>query len=180
MTKTISERQNTRQEHSAGGVVYRKFSIKYLIGKHSGYHKWVLPKGLIEAGEKPEGTAVREVREEMGVIARVVGSKPLCETQYEYEAEYKKNENQLRRVKKYQEDPTLTKSLARQRVKKRVTWFLMEWVEGEADNHDFEMEETGWFAFEEALKLLAFEDERMVLAKARDTISQRLNLGGVA
>ena len=43
-----------------------RLKIGWLIGKHSGYHKWVLPKGLIEKGEKGYETAVREVQEEMG------------------------------------------------------------------------------------------------------------------
>src|SRR3712207_9181303 len=33
---------------------------------------WALPKGHIEAGETPEGTAVREVAEETGIIGEVV------------------------------------------------------------------------------------------------------------
>jgi 8-oxo-dGTP pyrophosphatase MutT (NUDIX family) len=33
---------------------------------------WVLPKGHVDPGEAPEGTAVREVREESGVTADVI------------------------------------------------------------------------------------------------------------
>ena len=33
---------------------------------------WALPKGLIDEGEKPEQTAVREVAEETGIEARLV------------------------------------------------------------------------------------------------------------
>ena len=46
---------SSKREFSAGGVVFKKlsvlssqFSVVFLLGKHSGYHKWVLPKGLIE------------------------------------------------------------------------------------------------------------------------------------
>jgi 8-oxo-dGTP pyrophosphatase MutT (NUDIX family) len=35
--------------------------------------EWVLPKGHIEPGEDPRNTAVREVREETGHWARIVG-----------------------------------------------------------------------------------------------------------
>ena len=33
---------------------------------------WALPKGIIDAGERPEETALREVEEETGVEARLV------------------------------------------------------------------------------------------------------------
>lgn len=58
----------------AGGVVYREGAdqIEYLLvqAKDSA-EKWVLPKGHIEPEEKMQETAVREVREETGVWARV-------------------------------------------------------------------------------------------------------------
>ncbi len=65
----------SKTEISAGGVVYRKIDGEYevLISKHSGYHKWVLPKGLVEKGEKLEETAEREVEEEVGVKAKITG-----------------------------------------------------------------------------------------------------------
>jgi 8-oxo-dGTP pyrophosphatase MutT (NUDIX family) len=58
----------------AGGVVFRKRGreTEYLLvearGKSS---EWVLPKGHIEEGEQPCDTAVREVHEETGVLAKV-------------------------------------------------------------------------------------------------------------
>ena len=58
----------------AGGVVLRSGSgeVEVLLVRPSdGADAWVLPKGHIEAGEQPEQTAVREVREEAGVQARV-------------------------------------------------------------------------------------------------------------
>ncbi len=62
-------KQATLEEISAGGVVYRQMGddCEFLIGKHSGYHKWVLPKGLVEKGESYQETAAREVMEEVGV-----------------------------------------------------------------------------------------------------------------
>jgi 8-oxo-dGTP pyrophosphatase MutT (NUDIX family) len=59
----------------AGGVVFRtgEKEIEYLIvqaKKDPG--QWVLPKGHIEDGEDMKETAVREVREETGVWARVI------------------------------------------------------------------------------------------------------------
>ena len=58
----------------AGGVVYKqtKSGRKYLLvqsAKTPG--EWVLPKGHIDPGESARETAVREVREETGVWAKV-------------------------------------------------------------------------------------------------------------
>jgi 8-oxo-dGTP pyrophosphatase MutT (NUDIX family) len=177
--KIQNSKLESKLEHSAGGVVYRKFKIqnskfkiKYLIGRHSGYHKWVLPKGLIEEGETSKETALREVLEEMGVSASIVGEVPVKTIEYEYWAEYKEipdtsdqipEEQSIRRVKTYQEDPAFSKASARQRVKKRVDFFLMEWVSGEPADHDWEMEAAGWFGYDEAWEKLAFADERKVL-----------------
>ena len=60
----------------AGGVVYQKSEdgLKYLLVQASNApYEWVLPKGHIEPGERMKETAVREVREETGVWARVDG-----------------------------------------------------------------------------------------------------------
>ena len=43
---------------------------------------WALPKGLVDAGERPEVTAVREVEEETGVRGELVGK--LGDVRYVY------------------------------------------------------------------------------------------------
>jgi 8-oxo-dGTP pyrophosphatase MutT (NUDIX family) len=60
----------------AGGVVFRKRMgvTEYLLVESSREPRdWVLPKGHIEPNESARQTAVREVREESGVWARIVG-----------------------------------------------------------------------------------------------------------
>ena len=64
----------TVQHRSAGGLVVHGSKI-LLISTQSG-RRWQLPKGHIEAGETPEQTAVREVREETGVTSRVLAPLP--------------------------------------------------------------------------------------------------------
>ena len=57
----------------AGGVVYKKNGQLMLLvvnAKKNPDH-WIFPKGHIEPGETPEQAAVREVREETGVVARL-------------------------------------------------------------------------------------------------------------
>ncbi len=125
-------------EHSAGGVVYKK--LKWLICKHSGYHKWVLPKGIVEEGEDPKATAVREVLEETGVKAEII-EKISPDVRYKY-----------------------TKQGAL--IDKRVEFYLMKYVSGDIKSHSWEMEEVKWAAANKALKLLGFETERKVLRQA--------------
>jgi ADP-ribose pyrophosphatase YjhB (NUDIX family) len=58
----------------AGGVVYRvaRSRVEYLlVTARKDLHEWVLPKGHISPGEPIRETAVREVREEAGVWARI-------------------------------------------------------------------------------------------------------------
>lgn len=142
-------------EHSAGGAVYRRRTkgqglrdkgqiTKWLVCKHSGYHKWVLPKGIVEDGEDPKRTAVREVEEETGVKAEII-KKIAPEVRY-----------------KYSKSGTL--------IDKRVEFYLMKYVSGDIKSHSWEMEGVRWSASEEALKLLAFETERKILKRATELV----------
>jgi inorganic pyrophosphatase len=45
--------------------------------------EWVFPKGHLEAGERPEQAAIREVREETGLEVRIV--RPIGTTRYEFD-----------------------------------------------------------------------------------------------
>lgn len=159
-------KQMIKEELSAGGVVYREKG-EFLIGKHSGYHKWVLPKGLVEKGEGPIMAAAREVEEEVGVKARVVELVPLKTIEYFFMAELGVERGEgadttktERRVKKYQEGGG-----KKTRVHKRVIFYLME-LEEDLGKAGWEMEERKWVGYEEGMKLLAFEGEREVLEEA--------------
>ncbi|PIX30866.1 NUDIX hydrolase, partial [Candidatus Berkelbacteria bacterium CG_4_8_14_3_um_filter_39_27] len=110
---------NSKSEFSAGGAVFRKRKTKneklkteWLVCKHSGYHKWVLPKGLVEKGEGLEETAVREVGEECGIKAKIIAKIPEPE-KYIY-------------------------TMNNVKIFKMVNYFLMEYVSGDIVNHDFE------------------------------------------
>lgn len=59
----------------AGGVVARREGgrLRFLLVRaRRDPTQWVFPKGHVEPGETPEAAAVREVREEAGVRARIV------------------------------------------------------------------------------------------------------------
>jgi 8-oxo-dGTP pyrophosphatase MutT (NUDIX family) len=124
-----------RTEHSAGGIVFKLDSGAHeplwLICKHSGYHKWVFPKGLIDPGETIDQTALREVREETGIEAEIIAQLPEPET-YIY-------------------------TFSGQKVHKRVDFFLMWAVGGSTDNHDFETEDVRWVTENEVFQMLGYE-----------------------
>ena len=162
-------KQTTIEEISAGGVVYRKTGEDYefLLGKHSGYHKWVWPKGLVEKGESQMEAAVREVEEEVGVKAKIVEISPLKIIEYYYFADLEairgkdaKGGESERRVKHYQEDGG-TKT----RVHKQVVFYLME-EESDLGSTGWEMEDRKWVSYEEGMKTLAFESEQEVFSEA--------------
>ena len=58
---------------SCGGVVIFRGKILVLYKNYKNrYEGWVLPKGTVEKGETYEETALREVKEETGVEAKIV------------------------------------------------------------------------------------------------------------
>jgi 8-oxo-dGTP pyrophosphatase MutT (NUDIX family) len=140
----------TRDEVSAGGVVFRLREgggvEVALILTHE--HRWQLPKGWIDEGESPEQTAVREVREETGVDADVLGALGVIAYQY---------------VSKYDTEPV--------RVHKRVHVFLLRYTDGSIDDHDDEVIEALWVGIAEAERMLAFKDERQMMANAREALA---------
>ncbi len=128
-----------QHHHSAGGLVVRGGEV-LLIAPRPG--RWQLPKGHVEPGEDSPQAAVREVREETGVLARVLVSLPSIEYGYDVEG--------------------------RVRIHKRVDYYLMAYVEGsERDSDPREVIAARWFGWEEALTQLSFENEREVVRAAR-------------
>jgi 8-oxo-dGTP pyrophosphatase MutT (NUDIX family) len=136
-----------RREFSAGGVLVRRRSGDWVMaairpgGKEPGV--WALPKGIIGPGEKPEETALREVAEETGVEARLVGK--LGDIRYVY-------------------------TWAGERVFKVVSFYLLRYSRGRlgdlppATAH--EVAEVRWLLLEEAPQLLAYKGEREMAEKA--------------
>src|SRR3990172_12820105 len=128
-------------EFSAGGIVYKKSKDKIfiLVTQHSGHHGWVFPKGLIEPPENPKTTAVREVSEEGGVEAKIIQELPPTEYFYQHEGD---------------------------KIKKKVTYFLMEYVSGNIEDHDWEMEAAEWLPVEEVDDRLTYKSDKQVFQEA--------------
>lgn len=162
-------------EISCGGIVYQKIDQNYLflLGKSSGYHKWILPKGRIEKGESETETALREIKEETSIIGKILNPNPIFSEKYIYFADFK-NEKELsqtgiektRRVKVYQENGG-----AKTKVFKTVKYYLVKYISGDPQNHGWEMEDCAWFDFENALKTLAFPGQKKALKKANQLLN---------
>lgn len=155
---------------SAGGVVYRSSSPAptdlastdpasasqpaawevVLVG-HPADDIWVLPKGTPLAGETPEQTALREVREETGIQPRIVGN--LGSIQYWF-------------------------TRGSVRYHKEVRHFLMEAVGGSVAEHDHEYDEARWFPIHEAIARLAHENEAEVVRRAAEALEQQFGGSG--
>ena len=98
-----------------------------------------LPKGHPEEGESPGEAALREVREEAGVEGRLV--EKLGDVRYWYMRDGR-------------------------RIAKVVSFFLLEYVSGEVEDHDFEVEHARWMALEDAARELSYAGEREMAARA--------------
>jgi 8-oxo-dGTP pyrophosphatase MutT (NUDIX family) len=138
----------TKREISAGGVVYRRGDdgIEIVLASRRtrrGQLAWGLAKGGIEDEESMEDAAVREVREETGLLAEIEAS--LGDTRYFYVWE-------------------------NVRIRKTVHFFLMRHMGGDIDDRDDEMEEIRWFPLERALKRAAYRGERDVLIRAAELL----------
>jgi hypothetical protein len=55
-------------------------------------------------------------------------------------------------------------------VHKFVHFFLLRYTGGSTDDHDHEVTEARWVDIEDADRMLAFKDERRMVALARDAL----------
>jgi len=138
----------TRSEFSAGGVVIRRAPAGVEVAlaarrTRKGHLAWGLPKGLVEPGEEPDHTALREVQEETGLEAKIV--RPLGDISYWYVWE-------------------------NERVRKKVTFFLMEAMGGDLSLHDHEMEEVRWFPLQQAVGKASYPSEREVIRRGAEAL----------
>lgn len=143
------------KEFSAGGIVFKKLTTNlpaqtgaqrlttWLICQHSQHKGWVFPKGLIGDtvdNESKEDTAIREVKEETGVEAKILYNKPIV-VQYWYQFKGEK-------------------------IFKTVYFFLMEEVGGDIRRHDHEMMDVKWASEEEVKQTLTYDNDKKAFDEA--------------
>jgi len=154
------------REISAGGVVVRNSSQGWQVAliepqkdpsspdsRQRGRKKWqkmllALPKGLVDQGEKPEQTAVREVLEETGLAAVVLAK--LGDIKYVY-------------VRSWGD---------RERVFKIVSFYLLSYTAGKIDEiapeMRIEVKRALWVSLEEAVQKLAYKGEKDMVRRAQE------------
>jgi 8-oxo-dGTP pyrophosphatase MutT (NUDIX family) len=139
----------TREQVSAGGVVFRRSgdTIEVVLIAVGEQRRWQLPKGLVDRGENPEQTALREVREETGIDSTLLDSIDKIEYWY-----YGQSENK------------------RIRYHKIVHFYLLNFLSGNTKDHDQEVEEARWVEIDEAGSLLSFKNEKEIVGKAKKMI----------
>jgi 8-oxo-dGTP pyrophosphatase MutT (NUDIX family) len=132
----------TSSEFSAGGVVVRDAECVVIVPTRrsaDGSKVLALPKGHPEQGESAADAALREVREEAGVDARLV--EQLGDVRYWYMRDGR-------------------------RIAKVVSFFLLEYLSGEVTDHDREVEHARWLALERAARELTYKGERDMASRA--------------
>ncbi|HLR96245.1 MAG TPA: NUDIX hydrolase [Jiangellaceae bacterium] len=128
-------------ETSAGGLVLDRgdgATHAVLIGRvdRRSRLEWVLPKGHVELGESLEQTAVREVAEETGLEAAVIG--PLGVVDYWFVSKGRK-------------------------VHKTVHHFVLESTGGALSTDDSEVTEIAWVPLGEIRAQLRYASERRLI-----------------
>jgi ADP-ribose pyrophosphatase YjhB (NUDIX family) len=139
------------KEFSAGGIVFRRTNnqqttannLSWLVCQHSQHKGWVFPKGFIGdhiEGESVKDTALREVKEETGVDAKILEKiKNPAGYFYVWKGE-----------KRY----------------KTVYYFLMEYLGGDITKHDFEMSKVEWWDEEKVKRDLTYKSDKEAFKEA--------------
>lgn len=133
------------EEISAGGLVIdaRPDSTVCgaLIGRldRQGRLLWSLPKGHVEPGETAEAAAIREIREETGILGRVVA--PLGTIDYRFVTG------------------------GRGVIHKTVYQYLLVAEGGQLSDADIEVTEVAWVPLGELSERLAYLDERDLVTR---------------
>ena len=133
-----------RYEQCSGAVVYtvRGGTVRYVI-INAGERRAGFPKGHMEPGETEEQTALREIREEVGLSVRLIPG-------------FRETESYCLPGK--------------QRIQKNVTYFLAFYDNQKIHRQKDELSDARLMEYEQAMACLRFEGVRRILALANQFI----------
>lgn len=133
-------------EKSCGAVVFTRADgeIRYVLAQNlEGYYGF--PKGHMEAGETETETALREIREEVGLRPRLIEG-------FRAETEH-----------------PLSKKPG---VIKQVVYFLAEYENQEISYQKEELLSAPLVSFDEAMKLFMFDNNKRILTEANEFLNK--------
>ncbi|HEY1463705.1 MAG TPA: NUDIX domain-containing protein [Terriglobales bacterium] len=144
------------REISSGGLVIRREKNEWMLAviepqrEPAKKSKTVLalPKGIVDEGEKPEQTAIREVQEETGLVASTIAK--LADIKYVYVRSWGDNE----------------------RVFKIVSFYLLRYESGTigeiSPEMRIEVKRAFWIPLKEAVGKLAYRGEKETVTRAQE------------
>jgi len=148
MTERRPRQATPVEEHSAGGVIFRRApeGVLWLVIRDS-YRNWGFPKGHVEEGESEVDAARREVGEETG-LAELIDRAPAMDIDWFFRFR-----------------GTL--------IHKTCAFFVFESPHGEASPQEEEgISACRWLPFDEALRVLSYANAREVLRVAGARIAE--------
>lgn len=141
------------QEISAGGVVIKKIKGKNccLVIHRNQMNDWSLPKGHRKKNESLQETAIREIKDETGIIAKPI--RYLGKFTYSVSAEQKEIV-----------------------FLRTVHWFLMKYKSGKLRRkRDREVDKVIWAPLEKDLSFLTYDNDRKFIRKAIKALKNSKN-----
>ena len=129
-----------KKETSCGAVIARQTEtgLEILLIRHMNGGHWAFPKGHVEAGETEAETALREIREETGLLVEL--------------------DTSFRAVVTYSPKPG---------VMKDVIYFAAELSGGSQQMQAEEVTDMRWVALDAADQLITYENDKGVLKQYR-------------
>lgn len=144
------------REISSGGLVIRRLEGEWMLAVIEPQREpgaatktiFALPKGIVDAGEAPEQTAVREVQEETGLRATPITK--LSDIKYVYVRSWGDKE----------------------RVFKIVSFYLLRYESGEigqiVPEMKIEVKQALWIPLNEAARKLSYRGEKDMVRRAQE------------
>ena len=130
------------KEEKSCGCIVLNNKNQVLLIHHNKGH-WDFPKGHVEEGETEIKTAIREVKEETGIDVEV-------NEKYRYTTKYSHKEG----------------------VIKEVVFFLATNISNNKKAQLEEVSEVKWFDYDEAFKVITYDDTRELLIKLRRDLEE--------